>query len=75
MNDTIKIDKIEPFSEDFPIRDREKQTDMLNQKHVNISYYVVINSNDRNITNHLNLMSLLLILLQHLLEIRHKRDM
>ena len=50
INDTIKIDKIEPFSEDFPIRDREKQTDMLKSETREFSYYVVINSNDRNIT-------------------------
>jgi len=49
INDTIKIDKPEPFSEDFPIRDREKQTDMLNSETREFSYYIVINSNDRNI--------------------------
>jgi len=49
MNDTIKIEKPEPFSEDFPIRDREKQTDMLNSETREYCYYVVINSNDRNI--------------------------
>ena len=49
LNDTIKIEKPEPFSEDFPIRDREKQTDMLNSETREYYYYVVINSNDRNI--------------------------
>ena len=49
MNDTIKIEKPEPFNEDFPIRDREKQTDILNSETREYCYYVVINSNDRNI--------------------------
>ena len=49
MNDTIKIEKPEPFNEDFPIRDREKQIDMLNSETREYCYYVVINSNDRNI--------------------------
>ena len=50
INDIIKIEKTEPFSEEFPIRDREKQTDMLNSETREYCYYVVINSNDRNIT-------------------------
>ena len=49
LNDTIKIEKPEPFSEAFPIRDREKQIDMLNSETREYCYYVVINSNDRNI--------------------------
>jgi len=49
LYDTIKIEKPEPFNEDFPIRDREKQTDMLNSETREFFYYVVINSNDRNI--------------------------
>lgn len=47
-SDMVKIDKIEPFSEDFPIRDREKQTDMIVPEIREYDYYVVINSNDRN---------------------------
>ena len=50
MNDTVKIEKTEPFSEVFPSRDREKQIDMLNSETREYCYYVVINSNDRNIT-------------------------
>ncbi len=50
INDSIKIDKIEPFSEDFPIRDREKQNDMIQPETREFTYYVVVNSNDRNIT-------------------------
>jgi hypothetical protein len=47
-NDMVKIEKIEPFSEDFPIRDREKQTDMMIPEIREYDYYVVINSDDRN---------------------------
>ena len=50
INENIKIDKIEPFSEDFPIRDREKQNDMIQTETREYTYYVVVNSNDRNIT-------------------------
>jgi len=50
INESIKIDKIEPFSEDFPIRDREKQNDMIQPEIREYTYYVVVNSNDRNIT-------------------------
>jgi len=50
INDTIKIDPPEPFSEDFPIRDRAKQTDMMIPEVREYNYYVVINSNDRNTT-------------------------
>lgn len=47
-NDMVKIEKPEPFSEDFPIRDREKDTDMMKPELREYDYYVVINSNDRN---------------------------
>lgn len=47
-SDMVKIDKPEPFSEDFPIRDRERQTDMMIPEIREYDYYVVINSNDRN---------------------------
>ena len=50
INESIKIDKIEPFSEDFPIRDREKQNDMIQPEIREYTYYVVVNSNDRNTT-------------------------
>jgi len=48
-SDMTKIEKIEPFSEDFPIRDRDKQTDMMQPELREYDYYVVINSNDRNV--------------------------
>lgn len=48
VNDTIEIKKPDPFDEDFPIRDREKQTDMMIPELREYDYYVVINSNDRN---------------------------
>jgi hypothetical protein len=50
INDSIKIDKIEPFSEDFPIRDRDNQIDMMKPEVREYVYYIVVNSNDRNIT-------------------------
>ena len=52
INDNVKLDKIEPFSEDFPIRDREKQNDMIQPEIREYTYYVVVNSNDRNITKY-----------------------
>lgn len=52
INDTIKIDKIEPFNEEFPIRDRDKQNDMMQPELREYIYYVVVNSNDRNITKY-----------------------
>jgi hypothetical protein len=50
INDSIKIDKIEPFSEEFPIRDRDNQIDMMKPEVREYVYYIVVNSNDRNIT-------------------------
>jgi hypothetical protein len=50
INESIKIDKIEPFNEEFPIRDRDKQNDMIQPELREYIYYVVVNSNDRNIT-------------------------
>ena len=47
--DMVKITPPEPFSEDFPIRDRDKQTDMMTPIVREYDYYVAINSNDRNI--------------------------
>jgi hypothetical protein len=49
INDTVKIPPPEPFSEDFPIRDRQKQTDMMIPEVREYDYYIVINSNDRDI--------------------------
>jgi hypothetical protein len=49
INDLIKITPPEPFSEDFPIRDRQKHTDMMIPEVREFDYYIVINSNDRNI--------------------------
>jgi hypothetical protein len=49
INEFIKIDKPEPFNEEFPIRDREKQTDMMKEEVREYTYYIVVNSNDRNI--------------------------
>jgi hypothetical protein len=50
INEMIKIDNPEPFNEEFPIRDREKQTDMMKEEVREYTYYIVINSNDRNVT-------------------------
>ena len=52
INDIIKITPPEPFSEDFPIRDRKKQTDMMIPEVREYDYYIVINSNDRDITKY-----------------------
>ena len=52
INDIIKITPPEPFSEDFPIRDRKKQTDMMIPEVREYDYYIVVNSNDRNIIKH-----------------------
>ena len=49
INDIIKITPPEPFSEDFPIRDRSKHTDMMIPEVREYDYHIVINSNDRNI--------------------------
>ena len=49
INDIVKITLPEPFSEDFPIRDRKKQTDMMIPEIREYDYYIVINSNDRDI--------------------------
>ena len=50
INDTIKIDAPEPFSESFPIRDRDKKIDMMKEEEREYIFYIVVNSNDRNIT-------------------------
>ena len=48
-NDQVKIEPPEPFSEDFPIRDRSKQTDMMIPEVREYDYNIIVNSNDRNI--------------------------
>ena len=50
INENIKIDVPEPFSESFPIRDRDKQIDMMKEEVREYTYYIMVNSNDRNIT-------------------------
>ena len=50
--DMVKIPPPEPFSEDFPIRDRDKQTDMMIPQVREYDFYVAINSNDRNIVKY-----------------------
>ena len=50
--DMVKITPPEPFSEDFPIRDRDKQTDMMIPQVREYDYYIAINSNDRNIVKY-----------------------
>lgn len=47
VNDTKPIEKPDPFSEDFPIRDREKQTDMMIPEVREYDYYITIDSKDR----------------------------
>jgi hypothetical protein len=47
VNDTKPIEKSDPFSEDFPIRDREKQTDMMIPEVREYDYYITIDSKDR----------------------------
>jgi hypothetical protein len=49
VNNIVKITPPEPFNEDFPIRDREKNIDMMIPEVREYDYYIVINSNDRNI--------------------------
>ena len=49
INELVKITPPEPFSEDFPIRDRQKHIDMMIPEVREFDYYIVINSNDRNI--------------------------
>ena len=52
INEQVTIDPPEPFSEDFPIRDRAKQTDMMTPELREYDYYIIINSNDRNVTKY-----------------------
>lgn len=47
VNDMKLITPIEPFNEDFPSRDREKQTDMLVPELREYDYYITIDSKDR----------------------------
>jgi hypothetical protein len=50
INELIKIDDPEPFSEKFPSRDRDKQIDIMKEELREYTYYIMVNSNDRNIT-------------------------
>jgi len=52
--DMVKIEKPDPFNEDFPIRDREKQTDMMIPEVREYDYYVTIDSKDRDIVKYPN---------------------
>jgi hypothetical protein len=47
INDSVTDKKPDPFSEDFPIRDREKQTDLMVPEVREYDYYVTIDSKDR----------------------------
>jgi hypothetical protein len=47
VNDTKPIENPDPFSEDFPIRDRDKQTDMMIPEVREYDYYITIDSKDR----------------------------
>lgn len=47
VNDTKPIEPAEPFNEDFPSRDREKQTDMMIPEIREYDYYITIDSKDR----------------------------
>jgi hypothetical protein len=47
VSDTKPLEKPDPFNEDFPIRDREKQTDMMIPEVREYDYYITIDSKDR----------------------------
>jgi len=47
INDSVSDKKPDPFNEDFPIRDREKQTDLMVPEVREYDYYVTIDSKDR----------------------------
>lgn len=49
-NDMVDLKEPERFSEDFPSRDKENKSDMLIPEVRVFDYYVMINSNDRNIS-------------------------
>lgn len=51
-SDMTDITKPEPFSEDFPIRDREKQTDLMVPEVRAYDYYITIDSKDRDPTKY-----------------------
>lgn len=52
VNDIIEIKEPDPFSEDFPLKDREKQTDMLVPEIRRFDYYLAIDSKDRDTTKY-----------------------
>jgi hypothetical protein len=49
INDIVDIKSKDPFNEDFPIRDREKQTDLMVPEVRRFDYYLAIDSKDRDI--------------------------
>jgi len=49
VNDIINIKADDPFTEDFPLKDREKDTDMFVPEVRKFDYYLAIDSKDRNI--------------------------
>uniref|UniRef100_A0A6C0HL96 Uncharacterized protein n=1 Tax=viral metagenome TaxID=1070528 RepID=A0A6C0HL96_9ZZZZ len=49
MNDIVKLQEPDPFSEDFPLKDRILQTDTLVPEIRKFDYYLAIDSKDRNI--------------------------
>lgn len=49
VNDIVDIKNKDPFDENFPIRDREKQTDLMVPEVRRFDYYLAIDSKDRDI--------------------------
>ncbi len=47
INDIVDIKSKDPFDENFPIRDREKQTDLMVPEVRRFDYYLAIDSKDR----------------------------
>lgn len=47
VNDNVDIKNKDPFDENFPIRDREKQTDLMVPEVRRFDYYLAIDSKDR----------------------------
>jgi hypothetical protein len=52
VNDIVEIKEPDPFSEDFPLKDREKQTDMFIPEVRRFDYYLAIDSKDRDTTKY-----------------------
>lgn len=51
VDTSIEITPPEPFTENFPSRDRENKVDLMNQRVKEHDFYIYIDSNDRNIIN------------------------